>query len=215
MITQRDLKQKMYYVSIIFFLLGTASCQKSPSSEKEIPSTEIKKYSAPEAKTIIQGKAKEVLLALKTQDFPKLASYVHPRKGVLFSPYATIGESPHLVFSQNNLSHIQHSEPIKYVWGVSDGEGESIQLTVKEYFQDYVFSRDFTLDKSPTYNQHNQPGTSINNVFEIYPEAIVVDYFDPGPPETDGMGWRYLRLVFEKENEEWFLVAVVNDQWTT
>lgn len=214
MITPKDLKQKMYYVSIIFFLLGTASCQKSQSSEKEIPSVEIKKYSEPEAKTIIQEKANEVLLAIKNQDFPKLATYVHPRKGVLFSPYATIGESPYLVFSQDSISHIQHSEPIKYVWGVSDGEGESINLTVKEYFQEYVFSRDYTLDKSPTYNQHNQPGTSINNVFEIYPKAIVVGYYDKGAPEAHAMGWRALRLVFEKENNEWFLVAVVNDQWT-
>ena len=196
---------------LLLFCVGIISCHKPLPSETTLSST--KRPSETEAKAIIQNKAHEVLIAVKNQDFSKLASHVHPRKGVLFSPVATIGEGPNLVFSQLAISALEHNDSIKYIWGKTDND-ELIQFTVKEYLEQYVFNVDFSLDKNPTYNQHNQPGTAINNVFEIYPEAIVVDYYDKGPVETDGMGWRYLRLVFEVEKEKWFLVGVVNDQWS-
>lgn len=191
-------------------LIGSLSfgLQSHPPSGEEHSKT----ISETEAKAMIQDKAHQILLAIKNQDFPKLGSYIHPRKGVLFSPYGFIGESPYLVFHKTYLSLIPPAptSPQKFVWGTYDGDDNDIYLTVKDYFKQHIFSHDFT-SIHPTFTQAKPLKNSNNNIFEIFPDSIVVEYFYPGSHQEEEMDSRTLRLVFEQENGVWFLVAIIND----
>ena len=56
----------------------------------------------------------------------------------------------------------------------------------------------------------------INNIPDFYPGGMMVEYHFPGiDPEYGGLDWRSLRLVFIPYGEDWFLVGVVHDEWTT
>ena len=58
-------------------------------------------------------------------------------------------------------------------------------------------------------------GNSVNNLKEIYPNRHFIDYHFSGfDQKLKGMDWTSLRLVIEKQNGEYFLVAVIHDQWT-
>jgi hypothetical protein len=58
-------------------------------------------------------------------------------------------------------------------------------------------------------------GNSIDNSQEYYPGARIVEYYFPGfDPQYAGMDWRSIRLVFMEENNIWYLVGIIHDQWT-
>ncbi|MEK7154485.1 MAG: hypothetical protein AAB792_02935, partial [Patescibacteria group bacterium] len=171
-------------------------------------------YSESEAKVIINSRAAEVILAIKNKDFSKLATYIHPSKGLRFSPYAYVNTQENLVFGADKIRNISNDKK-KYVWGTYEGSGFPIELTFEEYFKGFVYTHDFVNAKEITYNRFTDRGNMTNNVFEAYPGSIVVDYyFPPTDPEFGGMDWAGLRLVFEKINDNWYLVGVIHDEWT-
>ncbi len=72
-------------------------------------------------------------------------------------------------------------------------------------------------DKTPVYNpERPQAGNTVNNFSTVYPGAIVVGYGHDGitGPQGGAMDWQSLYLIFEKLGKEWYLVGVVNDEWT-
>ena len=63
--------------------------------------------------------------------------------------------------------------------------------------------------------QDGRLARTLNNVAEVYPEAVTVEYHVEGSaPELGGLDWRSLRLVFERVEDTWYLVGVVHDEWT-
>jgi|GEM_PF-6614410 len=64
-------------------------------------------------------------------------------------------------------------------------------------------------------------GNVINNSFDIYPNAIIVEFFLPGEGSMDtnedwqSLDWRSLRLVFERFQDQWYITGITHDQWTT
>ena len=53
----------------------------------------------------LEGLAAEILEILKAKDFVALASYVHPEKGVRFSPQGTIKTETDLVFNREEVAN--------------------------------------------------------------------------------------------------------------
>jgi hypothetical protein len=44
----------------------------------------------------------------------------------------------------------------------------------------------------------------------------MVEYHFTGfEPDYGGLDWRSLRLVFMQDGDEWFLIGIVHDEWTT
>lgn len=85
-----------------------------------IPSTE--------AKAMIVDVANMVMQALSTKDAEKLAQYVHPVKGVRFTPYTYVDTERDLVFTPNEIRNFFNNQQ-RYLWGYYDGSGEEIMLT--------------------------------------------------------------------------------------
>jgi hypothetical protein len=182
--------------------------KKNNQSDKNSEANEAEKAVA----LVISDQAQGVLAAICEMDVKKLATYIHPEKGVRFSPYAYVDQKTNIVLKKEQLTEdvLEKSFP----WGNYDGSGAPINLTVRAYFKKFVYDQDYLTVKTIGYNRFIGHGNSINNALEIYPSSIIVEYYFPGTEKYSGMDWGSLRLVFEKYDQSWFLAGIIHDQWT-
>jgi hypothetical protein len=172
------------------------------------------RLSPAEAKKIIAARALEVLRAIKRRDMRRLSSFVHPDKGLRFSPYVYV-EKGDRVMSRSQVGNLLRSNR-RYLWGEQDGSGAPLRLTARQFFNRYIYDKDFLRAREVNYNTLSGRGNTTNNVLDFYPQAIAVEYFIPGTnPRFGGMDWGSLWLVFEQKGDDWYLVGLVNDEWTT
>ena len=163
-------------------------------------------------KAQILAKSKQVIGVLKNKNMKTLATFVHPTKGVRFSPYGSIDTEKDLTFRRRDVLKL-YALPA-YVWGQADGSGDDIKLNFAGYYKKFVYDKDFARAPSVDYNRVVKQGNTIVNVAESYPKAKFVEYHFPGTRKYGGMDWRSLRLIFEKSGKNWYLVGVSHDQWT-
>lgn len=160
--------------------------------------------------------ARGVIQAIKARDGPRLAQFVHSGRGVRFSPYAYVDVERDRVLSRADVQGIWEDGKV-YEWGAADGTGDPIRLTPAQYFERFVFDRDYSRATAVSVNSDRAQGNTSNNAAAVYPNAMRVEfYFEPAPGKGDpAFEWRALRLVFERENASWKLIAVTHDEWTT
>ena len=159
--------------------------------------------------------ANEVLNALEKQDGRRLASLVHPEKGVRFSSSAYVDIEVDLIFSRDQIEHFWTNRSV-YQWGYEDGTGDPIILTPAQYWRKYILTRDFRQISSINVNDDQASGNTVNNSATVYPNATRVEYYIK-PSSRDSVAqldWAALRLVFERVDGLWFLVGVIHDQWS-
>ncbi|OAS17382.1 hypothetical protein A8708_21655 [Paenibacillus oryzisoli] len=157
-----------------------------------------------------------MIAVLKEKNIEKLATLVHPKKGVQFSPYSNIHTATDIQVQSGNLATLWASSSLTN-WGTFDGSGDPIDLTFPNYWAEFVYNANFAAAPQISYNTIIGKGNMINNVFSIYPAAsyITVEYHFPGfDPQYQGMDWTSLRLVYEYTGSQWYLVAIVHDQHT-
>jgi hypothetical protein len=167
------------------------------------------------AKRIIKTRCDSVITALKNKNFERLEDYVHPLKGVRFSPYSYVDIQYDITIAINKIRTLP-ADTTKRVWGYYDGSGEEIRLTFIDYYKEFIYDKDFINATEIGYQRIIGQGNTRSNIYEVYPTSIVVEYHFPGfDPRVSGMDWESLRLVFEKYWGQWFLVGIVHDQWTS
>ncbi len=177
--------------------------EEKAKGEKEEP-----KYATP------KEAANEIVTAFSEKDMEKVASFVHPTKGVRFSPYAYVSVEDDVVLTAQQVKGAMSDDTV-YTWGVFDGKGNPIEKTFAEYYERFIYDEDFANAEQVAVDERLGQGNTIDNTGEVYPEATVVEYHFSGfDPDFKGMDWRSLRLVLEKEDGQWYLVGVVHDEWT-
>lgn len=155
-----------------------------------------------------------VLIGLMEGDFETVASYVHLEKGVTFTPYSTVNPDVDLCFTPSQIAALASDETV-YIWGVWDGLGEPISLSVTDYFERFVLSQDFTQAPNIGIDTVQSSGNSIENVSAIFDQGRYVEYYYPQiDPQFAGLDWCALKLVFEVYNNQWALVGIIHSQWT-
>lgn len=187
-----------------------------PSGASSSPnSTNRFQLSSKEAERVIASRARQVILALKAGNMARFSTFVHPQKGVRFSPYASVLPDEDRVLKRNQLSQFWASNK-RYLWGSYDGSGDPIRVTFRKYYRQFIFDHDFSRAKDMAYNPENMShGNTPNNIRAIYPESIAVEYHFSGFDErVSGHDWVSLWLVFEKRGSVWYVVGIVHDQWT-
>jgi hypothetical protein len=153
-----------------------------------------------------------VLRALQSRDMNSLSRLVHPVKGVRFAPYAFLESGTDLRFSAGAI-HRAFADQQERVWGSYDGSGDPIRLSFQEYYQKFVYNRDFAQVARISYNSGpGHQGNTVDNSRKEFPNAIIVEAYDPGDGESNN--WTSLRLVFEQQSGAWYLVYIVHDEWT-
>jgi hypothetical protein len=170
-------------------------------------------FLAPEdAREIIFPLYSRVLRALQSRDMNSLSRLVHPVKGVRFAPYAFLESATDLRFSAGAI-HRAFADQRKRIWGSYDGSGYPIRLSFQEYYQKFVYNRDFAQVARISYNSGpGHQGNTVDNSRKEFPRAIIVEAYDPGDGESNN--WTSLRLVFEQQGGAWYLVYIVHDEWT-
>ncbi len=161
----------------------------------------------------IKATARQVLTFLKQNNYAELIKYFS-QDGVRFVPYGFIDTA-----NSKKLTPEDFLEAInkKWVltWGSYDGTGDPIKLSMPAYLKKFAYNADYLAAEAVGYDQIIKQGNSLNNLKTIYPNHHFIEYHFSGfDQKLDGMDWTTLRLVFEKIDGQYFLVALIHDQWT-
>ncbi|SJM36692.1 hypothetical protein A1019T_00655 [Psychrobacter pasteurii] len=164
--------------------------------------------------TQILQQAKQIQGYLATDNYQALTPHIHPTKGVRFSMYAYVQQETDKVFSREQFATYLQQSRIKFTWGTKDGVGDLYITTLPDFLNSWVAAEQYDF-KGATFNKFQGSSNSLNNLKEVYPNADFVEFYHSGKnPEYAGMDWRSMRLVFEEYQGKYYLVAIVNDQWT-
>lgn len=161
----------------------------------------------------IRDVAGRAVQALHDRDFDRLAGLAHPERGVTFSPYAHVDPEKDVTLSPQVLARAWESSKVR-VWGHQDGSGQPIRGTFREYFERWVYDRDYASAPRTAVGKRLGRGNTLDNLSEVWPDGTFVEFHFPGSEEFSGMDWRSLRLVFVPQDDSWALVGVVHDEWT-
>lgn len=186
--------------------------QQPPQEQQPQEDTDLQEGVPPTA----MEAAATVASALKNGDMSTLAAWVHPDRGVRFSPYAYVDTKKDIVFTRYELEGSME-DTTEREWRTFPGSGEQIKMTFAEYYKRFVYDADFIKDAKIAVNEVLGEGTTISNLNEVYPKDsydFVEYHLDSIDPSAEGRDWRSLRLVFEKIGEDHALVGIIHDQWT-
>ncbi|MFT3979152.1 MAG: hypothetical protein QM687_01695 [Ferruginibacter sp.] len=202
-----------------FFIAGLVLfvCSCNNSGKKKTSVTETKKDSVVipviNKDSLLSATGKSILLLLKNKNYDSLVHYFAAGDSVHFSPYGFIGSGTQ-TFTANAFSSLLANKK-KIVWGDYDGSGEPILLTAKEYLQQFVYNADFLYAEQSAIDSFIKTGNSLNNLKKAYPQSRFIEYHFSGfDKKYGGMDWTSLRLVFKEVNGQYYLQAIVHDQWT-
>lgn len=168
----------------------------------------------PEDNFSLLGSACVVCRCLQLQNWSTLSTYVHPDRGVTFTPYSTVDPDSDLNFTAGQIRNLAQ-DPNVYTWGFEDGRGEPIQMTFPQYFERYVYDRDYIQVPELGVDRVMTSGNALENLAEVYDGCRFVDFsFPTSDPVSDGLDWSSLKLVFQPGGERWYLVGIVHGEWT-
>ena len=156
-----------------------------------------------------------VLDYIKDGDYEALSLLAHPELGVVFSPSATVTLSTNRRFSAEQIAGFDNDSTV-YIWGVFNGSGEPIEMTLDEYFAEFVFPRDYRGASVIGINRIVRTGNALENITDVFPDAKFVDFHIPGGERdpTEELDWSSLRLGFEEYDGSLWLTAIINSRWT-
>ncbi|RYE29217.1 MAG: hypothetical protein EOP48_32775 [Sphingobacteriales bacterium] len=66
------------------------------------------------------------------------------------------------------------------MWGEQDGSGDSILLSIPDYFKKYVYNADFINADRAAIDSFIGHGNSLNNLKTVYKNARFIEYHFPG-----------------------------------
>jgi hypothetical protein len=160
-------------------------------------------------------RANQIIQLIHAGDWATVANrYVSNKRGVRFSPYASVRADKDVTLSATDLKDTS-SKPTVYNWGDFDGSGMAIKMTFAKYVEKFVDDADYPQADIIGNNTVVGTGNSKNNVSTAYPGAKFVEYHFKGfDPQYGGMDWKSVRLVLEQIDGQWMLVGVIHDQWT-
>lgn len=169
-------------------------------------------YTSEDYSELLKNTNTKVIESIKNKDIKNLSEYVHPKKGVLFSPYSFIRPEENIILTKKNIVKT-YDENEKLTWGAYDDTGDKIFLTFDEYYNKFIYDADF-INSVPNYDSIMGIGNSIENTNKYFPDTRTVEYYVYGTKTYSGMDWKSLRLVYEQHKEKYYLVAIIHNQWT-
>jgi len=154
-----------------------------------------------------------VAFHVKMDDFPQLSTWIHPEKGVIFTPFSTVDPERDLSFSAQEVANFAADRTV-YLWGLTAVEGAPIQMSALDYMHRYVGERDYAMAPLAAVGSILRTGDSPENVAEVFPNSIFVELHIPhaGPKRADD--WSSLKIVFEEYEDELKVIAFIHSEMT-
>ena len=216
--TFKDRSSKLTVGGALALALAATGCQSSAESNIATPNQSNGHSSTPVVSDISQQTLKQQALriqrALANKDFARITNDIHPTRGVRFSMYAYVRPETDKVFSREQFAQYLQQSKIRFTWGEKDGTGDLLVTPLPTYLDTWIDASKFN-NASISINEFQHSGNMINNLKKIYPNSEVVEFYHKGSEEYAGMDWRIMRLLFEEYEGKRYLVAIVNEQWTT
>lgn len=216
--TFKDRSSKLTVGGALALALAATGCQSSAESNIATPNQSNGHPSTPVVSDTSQQTLKQQALriqrALANKDFARITNDIHPTRGVRFSMYAYVRPETDKVFSREQFAQYLQQSKIRFTWGEKDGTGDLLVTPLPTYLDTWIDASKFN-NASISINEFQHSGNMINNLKKIYPNSEVVEFYHKGSEEYAGMDWRIMRLVFEEYQGKRYLVAIVNEQWTT
>lgn len=195
----------------LFFLLLSCNHSQTNIQNKEFADTTKKEISKD---SLLISISKNILQDIKEKDIVKIANNVHNKTGLRLFHYENIDTNTVQKFEKNNFNELYNSDK-SFFWGNQEGSGEPINLTLKEYFNKFIYDKDFINADSVSVNKVIGKGNLKNNIKDIYPECDFVEFhFNGFDKKFDGMDWESLILVYKSENNMPLLIAIIHSQWS-
>lgn len=161
-----------------------------------------------------EGLAAQILPLLQSQDFAALAPFIHPELGVRISPYGYVNVDKDLVFTREQVAAFGSNQEV-YHWGVQAGSGMDINLTVSEYWPEYVTSAVPAQEWGRLLDPSRKASNTIDNFADVYPDGHYVEYLQSGTETYGYLDWQSLRLGFQQSGDgAYYLSAIIHDEWT-
>ncbi|SHG55131.1 Ankyrin repeat [Ornithinibacillus halophilus] len=187
----------------------------SYSSDGKITSVELR-YKQPG----ILEQAQEIFTFLKADNMQALQDQVHPEKGLSFAPFLQLQQTPMseehtpINFDHSEISNFMNDDTI-YNWGIHGASGLDIEMTPKEYFDNYVFTAQEPDSFYVNQHPHRSPEFLTDVVREVFPDGKIAGFsFDETDESQSELSWGNLTFVFEEYNGEDRLVAIMHNAWT-
>ncbi|MBB2146303.1 hypothetical protein GM921_12450 [Pedobacter sp. LMG 31464] len=204
----------------VLLLFSICSCNNQKENKEETPAKvadtikeDLPKDDGLSQQDSIKATGRQILIFLKENNFKELSKYFS-NEGVRFSPYGFIDTAKSKKLTPEDFLESIHKKWL-LTWGSLDGTGDPIKLTVPAYLKKFAYNADYLNAEAVGYDEIMKQGNSLNNLKTIYPNHHFIDYYFSGfDQKNQGMDWTSLRLVFEKEDGQYFLVAIIHDQWT-
>ena len=159
--------------------------------------------------------AYSVLGYISDRNYPALSRVAHPEFGVVFAPCATVNLTTNKCFQADQIAAFG-SDNTLYVWGVQEGTGEPIEITVADYFTDCILCKDYFNAPVIGVNRIVKSGNALENIVEVFPDVKFIDFHVPGGEKgsNEDFCWTSLRLGFEEYNGKLWLTVIMNSKWT-
>lgn len=158
--------------------------------------------------------ANTVMGLLKDKNYNDLANYVSPN-GVRFTPYSFVDTTADILIQGTSFTDGTFDDS-SVTWGSYDGSGNPITMDFNGYYDEFIYDEDYLNAPMLGNNFFIGTGNTINNVASTYSNGEYVEFHFPGfDPQYEGMDWKSLILVFEKFGNDYKLVGVVHNQWTS
>jgi len=172
------------------------------------------KLSSEESQAVIETVDSEIIILLNQRNYTQLANYIHPEKGVRFTPYSESKATDQLLTKEEFLDNIKTDPTLN--WGYyanpDNPEGFPIELTLNEYLETFVYQGDYINSDVIGYNER------VNHHFFFLPEFEHIEYKDSIVVEhfidDDLYDFLSIKIVYQKYEESWYIVAFINNEWT-
>ena len=172
------------------------------------------KLSSEESQAVIETVDSEIIILLNQRNYTQLANYIHPEKGVRFTPYSESKATDQLLTKEEFLDNIKTDPTLN--WGYyanpDNPEGFPIELTLNEYLETFVYQGDYINSDVIGYNER------VNHHFFFLPEFEHIEYKDSIVVEhfidDDSYDFLSIKIVYQKYEESWYIVAFINNEWT-
>ena len=188
---------------------------KSKNQELEAELENVSNQPEPATSVSLWDVGQDVMELIKDKNMVELSNYVHPTKGLRFTPYVFTNLTFDQVFTPAEVSDLPNDTE-EYDWGYYYGTPTEtkIMLNFNDYYDEFIYDEDFLNTNIVGVNAVVSYGDIIDNIANEYPDAEYLEYYIVTSQDNNNIYWRSLKLVFEKVSEEYKLVAIIHGQWS-
>lgn len=159
--------------------------------------------------------AHDVMQLIKDKNMEELSAYVHPTKGLRFTPYVHINSTFDQVFTPQEVVELP-ADTTEYNWGYYYGTPVEtiIMKNFNDYYDEFIYDEDFLNANIIGVNAVVSYGDMIDNIYDEYPDAEYLEFYIITSQDNNNIYWRSLKVAFEEVGGQYKLMGIIHGQWT-